>query len=104
MILDGIISTARQHFCDFGPSIPEAHMTLDNDSVLVYGPRFGLVDCGIQVIVPTFTALLSTPPYEISSDGTPFLGSCGTMKKRIDEKLFQDKTDYKAQLLDTYVR
>ncbi len=74
MILDGIVSSAREHFCDFGPSISEAHVTLDNNSILVHCPCFGLVDSRIQVIVPTFTALLSTSPHEIGCNGTPLLG------------------------------
>lgn len=51
MILDVIVSAARQEFCDFRPTIAELPVILYDDAVLFLGPLVFL-DVGIEVIMP----------------------------------------------------
>ena len=80
MIFDCVVRSAREHFRDLRPSISKAKVTFDDNSVFLRRPRLGLVDARIQMIVPTFAALLATSSSKMRRDGTPFLGSYGTQK------------------------
>mmetsp|Transcript_22826 Transcript_22826/g.54080 ORF Transcript_22826/g.54080 Transcript_22826/m.54080 type:complete len:206 (-) Transcript_22826:840-1457(-) len=73
MVLDGVVGTPRQDLGDFSPTVPDPHVTFNDDPVLVERPSLALVDAWVKVIVPPFTALLPCPALEMGGDGTPFL-------------------------------
>ena len=51
MVLDGVVRAARQQLGDLGPLVAQPLVGLDDDAVLVLGPR-RLVDARMQMVVP----------------------------------------------------
>lgn len=58
MVLDGVVGASRHELGDLGPTISKGVMRLQNQSIFVLSPR-SLVDVGVQVIMPSFTALFT---------------------------------------------
>ena len=56
VILDGVISTPGKQFCNFSPSVTHITVRLQDDAVFLSSPWW-FTDIGVQVIVPSFTAL-----------------------------------------------
>jgi hypothetical protein len=72
MIFDSIVGSARQENCYLGPSIPFSLMSKEQQPLLMISPLV-FFDVGIQMIMPSFTALFSDPTWQILSDASPLL-------------------------------
>ena len=74
MVLDVVISAPLEMLGYFRPSVAELLMKSKNLLVLLLSP-FVLLNVGIQVVVPAFSALLTYTPRQELSDLRPILGS-----------------------------
>ena len=71
MILDGVVSSSWEHFCHFGPFVAVGGVCQKQDPLLVRHP-FDLEDTGVEVIVPSFSALLAEATLdELGDEGPP---------------------------------
>ena len=57
MVLDGVVRPAAHVLGDFGPPVAQTPVRQQQDNFLEVAP-FLLVDLGVQVVVPSFPALL----------------------------------------------
>lgn len=72
MILNVVVGPSVEVFCDFGPTISVFLVELENLLVFLFCPTVFL-DVGIQMVVPTFTTLLTDATFQIMSDLRPVL-------------------------------
>jgi hypothetical protein len=59
MVFDCVISAATQQLGYLGPFISQLYVAFNDDSILSFCPHLRFVDPGVQMIVPSFSALLS---------------------------------------------
>lgn len=74
MIFDCVVCSTIQNFGDLGPLVTDLTMADEKDPLLVLGPGV-LFNFGVQVVVPSLTALLADSSLEVGSDLGPFLGA-----------------------------
>ena len=72
MILDGIICSTLQQFCNFSPSVTISHVRLD-DCFVFFEVERGLVNRGVQVVHPSLATLLSIPTGKLLRNLGPLL-------------------------------
>ena len=71
MILDGVVSSSWEHFGHFGPLVAVGGVCQKQDPLLVRHP-FDLEDTRVEVIVPSFSALLAEASLdELGNEGPP---------------------------------
>lgn len=73
-IFDVIVCTSRQEFCNFRPFISESLVQL-NYWFILFGCPLVFLYVGVQVVVPSFSALLSNSTRKCLSNLTPVLRS-----------------------------
>jgi hypothetical protein len=74
VIFDVIISTTVQEFCNLRPLVPVLHMQLQDFIVFFLAPAVFLY-VWIQVVVPSFAALLSDSAFQVIGNLTPILSA-----------------------------
>lgn len=83
MVLNVVISAAVQELRNFGPTVPVLLVKLEDFEILFLCPTI-LLNVGVQVVVPTFTALLTDATLQIMGYLAPVLSAVQT--DLIDEK------------------
>ena len=74
VVLDGVVRAAGQVLGYLGPSIAHAHVQVDEERVLVVGPR-RLLDVRIEVVVPALATLFAQAAAQVLGDERPALGA-----------------------------
>ena len=64
MVLDGVVRPAGDELGDLGPLVAPLLVRVVDDSVLLVGPG-RLLDLRVEVVVPTFSALLSNAALQL---------------------------------------
>lgn len=72
MIFNVVVRSSGKKFSDFRPTIPKFFMSVNYGLIFKLSP-FIFFDVRIQVIVPSFSALLSYPTRKILGNKTPIL-------------------------------
>jgi hypothetical protein len=72
MVLNGVISASLQGFSDISPFIAYSSVVKVEDPFF-FGAPLNLLDHGVQMIVPSFPALLSDSSWQVFSNLSPFL-------------------------------
>lgn len=72
MVLDCVVRATGKKLRDLGPLVFPLFVSLVDDVVLFFCPR-RLFDRRIQMVVPTFTALLSDTALQVTSNECPLL-------------------------------
>ena len=72
MIFDRIVSATFENLGYLRPLIVDDAMHEEENPLLLFIP-IDFFDSGVQVIVPTFTTLLSHPAVEMLGDKSPLL-------------------------------
>lgn len=70
MVLDGVVSAALEHLRDVGPLVSVLAVGNEQDPLLFATPGI-LLDLWIQMVVPTFTTLLSNTAGKVLCDLSP---------------------------------
>eukprot|EP00302_Diacronema_sp_CCMP2436_P001073 CAMPEP_0179842296 /NCGR_PEP_ID=MMETSP0982-20121206/3044_1 /TAXON_ID=483367 /ORGANISM="non described non described, Strain CCMP 2436" /LENGTH=147 /DNA_ID=CAMNT_0021726545 /DNA_START=763 /DNA_END=1206 /DNA_ORIENTATION=+ len=70
VVLNRVISAARQQLCDLGPLVAQAPVPLEQDRVLFKGPPV-LFDVVVQLVVPPLAALLAVAAQQVRGDQRP---------------------------------
>jgi hypothetical protein len=73
MILDGVVSPAFENIGDVGPFVCLVSVEQIQDPFLFSGPRSLPLNHWIEMIVPSFSALLSNSSREMVGNLSPFL-------------------------------
>ena len=89
MVLYGVVGTTIQQLGYFGPFVSQLYMTFNNDTILVFRPHLGLVDPGVEMIVPSLSALFPCSSRELGSNSAPLFGSCREKEKPCQEAILQ---------------
>ena len=76
MIFDGVVGATFQDFGDLGPFVIDNPVHQEQNPLFLLVP-VDLFDSGVQVIVPTFTTLLTDTTRQKFCDLTPILGPIG---------------------------
>ena len=74
MILDGVVCSSWEHFGHFGPLVAVGGVCQKQDPLLVRHP-FDLEDTRVEVIVPSFSALLAEASLDELGNKRPPLRS-----------------------------
>ena len=74
MILNGIVSSSFKKLCNVSPFIVLLLIRNVQNELFFFGPVVFL-DSWVEVVMPSLTALLSNPSWEILSNTCPFLGT-----------------------------
>jgi hypothetical protein len=81
MILDGVVRPPTHEFSDFRPAVAQTPVGQQQDHFFEVAP-FLLVDVGVQVVMPSFPALLPDATWlsgictwQVLCDYRPFLGT-----------------------------
>ena len=74
MVFNGIIGSALKDFSNFSPLIVDNSVHQEKDPLLFFTPVY-LLDKGVQVVVPSLTALLSNSVLQMLSNEGPLLWS-----------------------------
>lgn len=72
MVLNRVVSSSFEHFCNLGPLIFKLTMQQKEDPFLDFGPLASLIPW-IQVIVPALSAVLTLPIWQVICDKSPLL-------------------------------
>lgn len=72
MILDGVICTTFEVLGDLGPAVAVVLVLNEENPLFLLAPG-GLLDLGIQVVVPPLAALLANAPGQVFRDERPLL-------------------------------
>lgn len=74
VILDRIVRSSREQFCDLSPSVSKPSM-FPQDCVVLFGAPRILSDVRVQVVVPALSALFPNPTRQALCDLRPLFGS-----------------------------
>jgi hypothetical protein len=74
MVLNGVVSPAFEDLGDLSPLVLELSMHHEKDPLLFFAPS-AFLDLGVQMVVPSLSALLANPLRQILRNHRPFLGS-----------------------------
>jgi hypothetical protein len=74
VVLDGVVRPSGQQFGYFGPLVSQLFVRMINDGIFVFRPG-ALLYLGIQVIVPSFSALLADAAFQVASYQRPFFSA-----------------------------
>jgi hypothetical protein len=74
VVLYGVVSAAFQHLCNLSPSILDLAVHEEEDPLFFLGPLL-FFDLGVQMVVPSFSALLALSLREVLADHCPLLGT-----------------------------
>ena len=74
MIFDGVVGATFEDFGDLSPFVIDNPMHQEQNPLFLLVP-VDLFDSGVQVIVPTFTTLLTDTAVQMLRDKSPFLGA-----------------------------
>ena len=74
MVLDGVVGPAFQHFGDLSPLVGHLPVHHEQDPLFLFGPVHFL-DFGIEVVVPSLSALLADALRQVLGDHGPLLGA-----------------------------
>ena len=67
MVLDGVVCSAWDEFGDLCPLISPLLVCIVDDLIFLVRPG-GLLDVGVEMVVPTFTTLLANATLEMFCD------------------------------------
>ena len=74
IILNGVVGAAEDDARDFGPAVRRTPLQKEQNPALVQAPR-RLFEHWIELVVPSFAALLSGAGWNRSSDQLPLSGA-----------------------------
>jgi hypothetical protein len=74
VILDVIVCSSRKVLGDLSPLVAELLVSSDDDLIFLLSPLASL-DVGIEMVVPSLSALLADSAGELARDDAPVLGS-----------------------------
>ena len=74
MVFYGVVRSAFQHHRNFSPFVALLSVRQEKDPLFFAGPD-ALFDSGVEVIVPSLTALLSDTARQVFCDLSPLLGA-----------------------------
>ena len=70
MVLDRVVSSSIEVFCNVGPPIFELAVLQEQDPLLLIAP-IDLLDAGVEVVMPTLAALFALTARKFGSDCRP---------------------------------
>jgi hypothetical protein len=74
MILNCVVSATLENFGDLGPLVTIISVHQVKDPLFLFTPA-NLLNLRVQMVVPSFSTLLTDASWKILSDESPFLGS-----------------------------
>jgi len=83
VVLDVVVSAAREKLRDFRPSVAVLQVQVQNLLVFFFSPPV-LLDVGVQMVVPSLAALLADASFEVVGNLTPVL--CAMQVHLLDQK------------------
>ena len=72
VVFDAVVRSAGEYFCDVSPPTAVDEIVKEQDPLLVFW-QLSLIDRRVQVVVPTFSALLPDTSRQVRSDQRPFV-------------------------------
>ena len=72
MVLDGVVGSPLQDLGDFGPFVAQSAVVQKEDPFFLHTP-LDLLDFGVQMVVPSLSALLANPSRQVLGDLRPLL-------------------------------
>ena len=79
MVLDGVVGSSLEDFGDFSPFIVDDSVHQKEDPLLLFTP-VNLLNEWVEMIVPSFSALLADSVSQVLCNKGPFLGAIGNDK------------------------
>ena len=74
MVVVAVLSPARQKLCNFSPLVAQAFVCIKKDALFVICPDT-LFHRRVEMVVPTFPALLANPGFHLLGNLRPVLGT-----------------------------